>query len=1174
MKELVRGIKITDYCDQNNLATRDRLDLFIKVCQAVQHAHQKGIIHRDIKPSNILVTLHDGVPVPKVIDFGIAKATEGRLTDATVYTQLHQFIGTPAYMSPEQAEMSGLDIDTRSDIYSLGVLLYELLTGKTPFDAKDLLARGIDAMRKTIREKVPVRPSTRLTQDLVAADVRRLTSKSEIRNPKSEEEDGASSRRLRQEREELIHLLRGDLDWIVMKALEKDRKRRYETANGFASDIQRHLNDEPVIARPPSTAYRLQKAFRRNKLVFFAVSAVAVALIAGLSFSTWSFLRERKAHAGEAAQRRTAETARASEAEQRSKAEAGELSARRLLYTANLNLAQQAWEQPNLGRVSQLLEETENSPYRGFEWYYWQRQTHLASMTLRGHFEAVISVAVSPDGQRIVTGSEDRTAKVWETATGRELLTLKGHRGPIYSVAFSPDGQRIVTGSADKTAKVWEALSGSELLTLKGHRDAIVSVAFSPDGRRIVTGSVDKTAKVWEATAGRVLLTVTGCVVAFSPDGERIVTTCGDQAKIWDAASGRELLQLSGHNGEILSVAFSPDGQRIVTGSRDQTAKIWEAAGGPERLTLVGHSLAIESVAFSSDGQRIVTGSVDQTAKVWEAASGRELLTLKGHSGAIESAAFSPDGRRIVSGSQDKTAKLWDSTNTGELLTLNGHAGQMWSVAFSPDGERIVTGNYDKTATVWESAAGRELVTLKGGHTAPVRSAVFSPDGQRIVTGSSDSTARIWDAANGQELLPLNGHTGVIESAAFSRDGQRIVTASRDKTAKVWEASSGKELLTLRGHSGWVMEAAFSQGGRRIATGSLDKTAKVWDAANGRELLTFRGHSAPIYCLAFSPDGQRIVTGGEDNTGKVWETASGQLLLTLQGHSDLLEGVAFSPDGQRIVTGSWDRTAKLWELVTGREVLTLKGHSGPVLSVAFSPDGQRIVTGSYDQTARVWQAAPPKQVAAWEEVESAAKEKLAALQREWSAEQERENIARTRDEGRIKRWLILSPIALATGQSRAEGLDVEQIEGEARLRPTAGETMSTANGELRWREVTLRDYEDYVIDFNALVGHPTTQSVAYAVCYIQSEAEQRGLQMWVGSVDGAKVYLNGRLVHKYAFGREFIADQDTVPDIALNAGLNVLVFKVVNKMEDWKGSIRLIDAQGDPVKGIKVTLTP
>jgi serine/threonine protein kinase len=251
---LVRGIKITEYCDQNQLPTRERLRLFIFVCQAIQHAHQKGIIHRDIKPSNILVTLHDGVPVPKVIDFGIAKATEGRLTDNTVYTQLHQFIGTPAYMSPEQAEMSGLDIDTRSDIYSLGVLLYELLTGKTPFDPKELMSQGIDAMRKTIREKDPVRPSTKLAT--LQGDELTTTAK-----------------RRSADTAKLLHQLKGDLDWIVMKCLEKDRGRRYETANGLSRDIQRHLNNEAVLARPPSAAYRFQKLVRRNKL---AVAAVAV----------------------------------------------------------------------------------------------------------------------------------------------------------------------------------------------------------------------------------------------------------------------------------------------------------------------------------------------------------------------------------------------------------------------------------------------------------------------------------------------------------------------------------------------------------------------------------------------------------------------------------------------------------------------------------------------------------------------------------------------------------------------------------------------------------------------------------------------------------------------------------------------------------------------------------
>ena len=273
---LVKGITITKYCDQEKLATRDRLDLFIKVCQAIQHAHQKGIIHRDIKPSNILVTLHDGVPVPKVIDLGIAKATQQRLTEKTLHTQLQQFIGTPAYMSPEQAEMSGLDIDTRSDIYSLGVLLYELLVGKTPFDSKELLAAGLDGIRRTIREKEPARPSTRLSQ-------------------MGKEELTTTTQRRGAEAPKLIHLLRGNLDWIVMKCLEKDRTRRYDTANGLAMDLQRHLDNEPVVARPPSAAYRFQKLVRRNKLAFAAAGAVGVVLLMGIVVSTWQAVRAMRA---------------------------------------------------------------------------------------------------------------------------------------------------------------------------------------------------------------------------------------------------------------------------------------------------------------------------------------------------------------------------------------------------------------------------------------------------------------------------------------------------------------------------------------------------------------------------------------------------------------------------------------------------------------------------------------------------------------------------------------------------------------------------------------------------------------------------------------------------------------------------------------------------------------
>jgi len=666
--ELVRGIPITRYCDENKLDTQQRLDLFIRVCHAIQHAHQKGIIHRDIKPSNILVTLHDGVPVPKVIDFGIAKATEGRLTNQTLFTAFEQFIGTPAYMSPEQAEMSGLDIDTRSDIYSLGVLLYELLAGSTPFDAKELMASGIDAMRKIIREKEPQRPSTRLAT--LGAD--QLTT---------------TARRRSAETSKLLHQLQGDLDWVVMKCLEKDRQRRYDTANGLAADLKRHLENEPVTARPPSVAYRFQKALRRNTLAFGAGAAVVAALVVGLAAAAvgWrqtGIERDRALQAKNqavtaqqeaVAAQQEAEKSQQSEREQRQRAEQGEAHASRMLYTANMNLALQAWDQNNVARLRELLNETRESADRGFEWYYWQRQTHLELLTFKGHADGVFSVAFSPDGRRIVTGSLDKTAKVWEAASGRELLTLKGHGHVVSSVAFSPDGQRLVTGSWDTTAKVWEAASGRELLTLTGHRGPVWSVAFSPDSQRLVTGSWDQTARVWEAASGRELLTVNlkghgSWLVACSPDGQRLVTNNEDQtATVWDSASGKELLTLKGHKKEVTFAAFSPDGHRIVTGSEDGTAKVWEAASGRELLTLKGHGSPVSSVAFSPDGQRIVTGSWDQTARVWEAASGRELLTLKGHGDMVRSVAFSPDGQRIVIGSEDNTAKVWEAATPQQV---------------------------------------------------------------------------------------------------------------------------------------------------------------------------------------------------------------------------------------------------------------------------------------------------------------------------------------------------------------------------------------------------------------------------------------------------------------------------------------------------------------------------
>jgi WD40 repeat protein/serine/threonine protein kinase len=1185
--ELVHGIKITEYCDQNNLSTQERLDLLVQICRAVQHAHQKGVIHRDIKPSNILVTLHDGVPVPKIIDFGIAKATQAELTEQTVFTEFGQFLGTPVYMSPEQAEMSGLDIDTRSDIYSLGVVLYELLVGKTPFDPKELLQAGLDEMRRTIREREPVRPSTRLSTMLEGE----LTS---------------TAKRRGAEAPKLIGALRGDLDWIVMKCLEKDRTRRYETANALGMDIERHLNNEPVVARPPTAAYKVQKFVRRNKVMVSAAALVATVLVLGVIISTWQAVRATRAERQAQVSAKKAKTAQANEAEQRQSAVDGQTSALRNLYVARMNLVQRFWEQTSVGQVGQvrrLLEETAAYPERGFEWYYWQRQVHLDLKTLRGHTAGVSSVAFSPNGQRILTGSDDKTAKVWDAATGNYLFTLTEHSSGITSVAFSADGQRIVTGSADQTAKVWDAATGNYLFTLRGHSNMVTSVAFSADGQRIVTGSADQTAKVWDAATGKCLFTLTGHSaavrsVAFSPDGQRVVTGSEDKtAKVWDVVSRKVLYTFERHTAGVLSVAFSPDGQRIATVGYDG-AKVFEAASGHELLTLRGHGRFIFSVAFSPDGQRIVTGSRDQMAKIWDAASGDAMFTLEGHSDDVTSVAFSPDGQRIATGSADKTVKIWDATCGQDPLNLKAtnpwtgvpiftptsggprillsHTAQISSVAYSPDGRRIVTGSFDRTAKVWDIASGKVLLTLEG-HWDVITSVAFSPDGQRIVTGSEDGTPRVWDAMSGKHLLSLIEHSDRIKAVAFSPDGYRIVTGSDDATAKVWDSASGKLLFTLTGHSAAVRSVAFSQDGRSILTGCQDGTARIWDAASRKTLFTLTGHTDRIDSVAFSPNGQQVVTGSWDQTARVWDASSGQHLFTLMGHGSGITSVAFSRDGQRILTGAFDGTARVWEPVGGKELLTLKyGGVSWINSAVFSPDGQRIVTGHLDGTANVWEAASAEQMAAWVKEEQTATEHLATLERERTATPEREQVLRAQDPGAIKQWLVLAPIRYAVEPgppfgSGAVALDREQIPQEAQLHPRAGERVEVDGRKRVRRPVRL---DDYLLDFNILLGDKAFWSVAYAVCYIHSDVQLNGLLMKVGCDDESKVYLNGKQIYSRAQPQTYVADKDPVTNVELKAGLNVLVFKVVNEEEDWKGSVRFTDAAGQPVKGIRVTLNP
>ena len=885
---------------QSRRSAEKAAQLVSTVARAVHYAHQRGILHRDLKPTNILL---DDQGEPHVTDFGLAKLAE----DDSSLTLSAAILGTPAYMSPEQAAGQSKGLTTAADIYSLGAVLYELLTGRPPF----LPETTVQTLRQ-VCEQEPTRPHTV--------------------NPTVDR----------------------DLETICVKCLGKDPQRRYGSAEMLADDLDRWRKGEPIHARPVNSVEKLWSWCRR-KPAFATVLALVILLLLvvgiGSPIAALRINRDR---------RQTAH----------------------LLYVANMNVAQQAWEENNVGRLRLLLQETRNSPDRGFEWYYWQRQTHLAQKTISGALEGAISAAFSADGQRIFGCSLEHTAaaKVWDAASGRELFALKP-QGPLTGpAAFSVDGRRIAFAGTNGTVSVFDASSSQEILKLNGHAAAIVWIAFSRDGHWIATASEDQTAMVWDASTGlkaHVLRGHTGAVraVAFSPDGRRIVTGGYDKlVKVWDAAKGLELFPLAGHTDYVCTVAFAPDGQRIVSGGRDQRVIVWDVAEHRALLTLE-HGLTVDAAAFSPDGQRIVVGSADQLVKMWDAVSGRELLRLKGHYAGVTSVAFSPDGQHIVSGSADGTVRVWDSHSLQEPLTLKGHTNEIWSVAVSPNGKWIVTGSRDQTARVWEAASGQELSRLEG-HRDAVFSVAFSPDGQRIVTGSHDQTVRLWDAATGNALLTFNGHTGSIVAVAFSPNGRRIVTGSYDRTAKVWEVNSGKALFTLRGHSDRIQSVSFSPDGSRIVTGSDDNTARIWDAAIGRELFALKGHIDFVLAVAFAPEGQRIVTGSGDNTAKLWDAATGRELLELKGHNASIASVAVSPDSKRILTGSWDRTAKLWDAASGRELLTLKGHSGPVLSVAFSADGQQIITGSYDQTAKIWKAAQPEQVAAWQEEERAAGQKL------------------------------------------------------------------------------------------------------------------------------------------------------------------------------------------------------
>lgn len=608
----------------------------------------------------------------------------------------------------------------------------------------------------------------------------------------------------------------------------------------------------------------------------------------------------------------------------------------------------------------------------------WDGRTGREIATLRGHEKAVRSAEFSAsDGERIVTAGSDSVARLWDGKTGKLLANLVSHQGSVLSARFSTDGAQIVTAGSDGTAQLWDGKTGKHRAILRGHQGPVLSARFSADGARIVTASDDGTVRLWDGKTCTLSATLRPgpeergdrslrrvWSAEFSPDGVRIVTASDDGvAQVWEVKTGKVVFHLSGHKGRVRFATFDPAGANIITVSDDNTARLWDGETGKALATLDSPAGAVRSVGFNGDGTRIVTAGDDSVVRLWDR-KGKALAVLEGHTGRVNSAIFSRDGARIVTASDDYTARLWDGKLGKPLFPLLGHRGEITVASFSPrDGARIVTASDDSTARLWDGKTGNSKSTLEG-HKDVVRVATFSPpDGARLVTASNDSTARLWDGYTGQFLASLEGHRGWVSSATFSPDGALVVTTSEDSEARLWDGQRGKLLNILKGHTGWVKAAKFSPDGTRLVTAGDDGTARLWEVKTCQLLTTLRGHQGALRSAWFSPiKGTRIVTASDDTTARLWELKTGTCQV-LVGHADRVNSAKFNPGGTLIVTGSDDGTARLWDGETGKALAALEGHTDKVRIADFSADGVFIVTASDDSTARLWDGKTGKALA-------------------------------------------------------------------------------------------------------------------------------------------------------------------------------------------------------------------
>lgn len=927
--ELVNGLPLTRDAEARGLGVRERVDVLRRVCEAVEHAHQRGIIHRDLKPANILVAGGDP-PRPKVLDFGVARAVGEGAQGVTAHTDVGQLIGTLAYMSPEQVRAHPAEVDTRSDVYALGVILFELLTGRTPHDLKDL---PLPEAARVICETPAPRLST------------------------------------------VYRALRGDLETITAKALDKDKERRYRSAADLGDDLRRYLEGQPIAARDDSALYILRKQIRRYRGTV-AVGALSVlALAATAIYALQQSARNARLAASESQAKTQALNAVtvASTARERAFEAAARLRAE--LAVSNIERGRLFGRTGNLRAAEELLwpEYIRDPDSRQAHWALWDLYSRQPCLgTVQAHSGPVLGMAMAPD-DTLYTGGADGAINIWDAATMLKRGTLSGHVGAILDVQLSRDGKRLASASADGTVRLWDLGSGGEpavivhapVEAVEGPTRPVAAhtASFSPDGRRIATGGDDGVVRVWDARTGALLATMGERFkapvsrVVWSPEGTSLAASAiypDTSMRLWDAVAGSPSALLPGHEPAISSIAFSPDGRTIASGGSDREIHLIDVATRQVRRKLLAPNGTVRCVEFTADGHRLMSTGW-WTLDLWDLDKEERTRSLSLREGA-NVGVMRPDGNLVAAGCADGTVQSWDLEPDAGMVRLKGQEGRT-TAAMSPDAKMLATGDGAGVVRFWDMREGVALASLKA-HEARVRSLKFSPDGRLLATSGDDDRVRLWDVATGERLAEMTGTTATTcDSIAFDPTGRTLAVPVDDNSIVLASVPDLHEQGRTGRTRGQIVSVAYTPDGRTVAAASRDLGIYLMptDGGRARQLKP----PGPPWTLAFAPDGTRMVTGSWNKSVEVWDMPSGAIQTTLRGHSALISAVTFFPGKPDVVASSaTDGTVRLWDARSGLALATLEAFGGwDALSVSVSPDGQRIAAGSAQGEAVIWDAA-------------------------------------------------------------------------------------------------------------------------------------------------------------------------------------------------------------------------